>query len=630
MLSIHRKRIGAISTDVLLQFFRFESSDHNPSSKIVPSSKPKKRVVFNPDRFRQPETVPEETQNFPYVQPDPHEEHYRRRFYPADEKSKEGTELLAGWRKRGGEGNYGRSFRESRKTRDAFIARYGVEALNPIGKLRPLWETHDPGDLDDEKYFSEQEYIYEPLKPRLRKGKKNVILCTNTRTDVPRSMKALVKSLCRFSREGNHFLAAELIDEGADCSQFDKNSWSPLHYACDRGHFQMVNLFLMKAPDLDQQDPVCFFVRALLDQILFLVFQDGYSPLMVASRTGQFRVCQRLIQSRAHLELRDLDDRTAVILAALEGHHKVVTLLIDSGANINAADKDGWTALHWSCFIGKIETVNQLINVKANLSLKDKQGDTPLHIAAAGGFGDLCRALIKTRANHLIQNNVGWTPIHTAVYWAQCKCLKELILSNHDLEVKNAEQQTPEEMAKSLGYKHLLKELEKHKSDLEKHPLDEGTDELIPIEENAEALQVVTIKLGDRNFVTSKATLEVIYGSYFWMMLHPDIEPVYNKVNRPEFGPGPGPELKKINNMEYSIDRDPHLFSWILEFLRHLKYSNLKDLKFPDDKYELGMLIAEAKFYRLPQVLEILKSQRKSRQIKTFRNAIPDKHRQEV
>lgn len=50
----------------------------------------------------------------------------------------------------------------------------------------------------------------------------------------------------------------------------------------------MVNLFLMKSPDIDQQDP------------------DGYSPLMIAARNGKFRVCQRLIQSKAHLELRDL------------------------------------------------------------------------------------------------------------------------------------------------------------------------------------------------------------------------------------------------------------------------------------------------------------------------------------
>lgn len=39
------------------------------------------------------------------------------------------------------------------------------------------------------------------------------------------------------------------------------------------------------------------------------------------------------------------------------------------------------------------------------------------------------------------------------------------------------------------------------------------------------------------------------------------------------------------------------------------------------------MLIEEAKFYRLPNVIEILKTQRKTRQIKTFRNAIPEKRR---
>lgn len=170
MLLIRRRLIGGISTETVFHFCRFQSSNEDPSSEIIPITKPKKRVVFNPARFRQPEEVPEEPAKFPYLHNDPDEDYYRRRFYPGENQKNENSELLAGWRKKGGEGSYGRSFRESRKTRDAFIARYGVEALNPIGKLRPLWETHDPGDLDDEKYFSEKEYIYEPLKPRQRKG----------------------------------------------------------------------------------------------------------------------------------------------------------------------------------------------------------------------------------------------------------------------------------------------------------------------------------------------------------------------------------------------------------------------------------------------------------------------------
>ena len=69
-------------------------------------------------------------------------------------------------------------------------------------------------------------------------------------------MHQLVKSLCRFAREGNHFLAADLLDEGADCTKFDSSLWTPLHYACDRGRHAMVKLFLMKDPKIDILDYV--------------------------------------------------------------------------------------------------------------------------------------------------------------------------------------------------------------------------------------------------------------------------------------------------------------------------------------------------------------------------------------
>ena len=153
------------------------SSDAQPkkeSNKPVERqevAKKKKRVVFDAQRFRQPEDVAQHKPKFPYIHDDPDEDYYRRRFYPKlkeEEDPEDRAHGLGGWRQRGTEHNYGRSFRESSDTRDAFVARYGVEALRPAAKHRPFWETMDPGDLDDEKYFDEKEYIYTPIKPRPR------------------------------------------------------------------------------------------------------------------------------------------------------------------------------------------------------------------------------------------------------------------------------------------------------------------------------------------------------------------------------------------------------------------------------------------------------------------------------
>jgi len=87
-------------------------------------SEKKKVVVFDPSRFNQ---ISDKVDvKFPYVYSDPDEDHYRRRFYPSlkespIEDSSDGT--LAGWRRKGTEENFGRSFRENRMTRDEFVKR---------------------------------------------------------------------------------------------------------------------------------------------------------------------------------------------------------------------------------------------------------------------------------------------------------------------------------------------------------------------------------------------------------------------------------------------------------------------------------------------------------------------------
>ena len=158
--------------------FLSTTSDAQPKPKERKESvkglgvvKKKKRVVFDAKRFRQPEEVDKQPPKYPYLHEDPDEDYYRRRFYPKLKEEDDPADKahgLGGWRRRGTEKNYGRSFRESSDTRDEFISRYGVEALRPATKHRPFWETMDPGDLDDEKYFDEKEYIYTPIKPRPR------------------------------------------------------------------------------------------------------------------------------------------------------------------------------------------------------------------------------------------------------------------------------------------------------------------------------------------------------------------------------------------------------------------------------------------------------------------------------
>lgn len=146
--------------------------------------------------------------------------------------------------------------------------------------------------------------------------------------------------------------------------------------------------------------------------------------------------------------------------------------------------------------------------------------------------------------------------------------------------------------------------------------------------------------------MTSKETLECVYGGYFWMLFNPEKDPpVLNKLNHPEMGAGPGPECKKVTENEYEINRDPDTFHYILEFLRcyflflyiklncidrTVRYSPNRKIPLPDDKYELHGLWQDSKFYRLPALTEIIKVQRRIRQKKTYKNIVPEYHRRKM
>lgn len=189
----------------------------------------------------------------------------------------------------------------------------------------------------------------------------------------------------------------------------------------------------------------------------------------------------------------------------------------------------------------------------------------------------MCQWFVANGADRSVKNHEGWTPAHTAVYWAQGVCLSEVLKSKDDICAKNKQNETLKEMATRLGHKRVVPVIESCES-----IINEKGDLLPPSESvqgtnEALGLDIVNITVSGKTFVVSKRTLEVIHGSYFWMMLHPtESVPDDHKTSQPGFGLGPGKELKRLSNAEFILERDPNVFSQILSLLRGLKYSNLK------------------------------------------------------
>lgn len=66
-----------------------------------------------------------------------------------------------------------------------------------------------------------------------------------------------------------------------------------------------------------------------------------------------------------------------------------------------------------------------------------------------------------------------------------------------------------------------------------------------------------------------------------------------------------GAELKEVGKNEYILDRNPVNFESILDYVRQARYSRHRSVKLPEDKYLLADLLSEARFYRIPELVQV-------------------------
>ena len=100
--------------------------------------------------------------------------------------------------------------------------------------------------------------------------------------------------------------------------------------------------------------------------------KDGWTALMYASRHGQVKVVELLIEKGA--EVNPANARaTALMEASREGHVEVVKLLIEKGAEVNFANQYGRTSLMSASRHGRAKVVELLVEKGAEVNLANKR-----------------------------------------------------------------------------------------------------------------------------------------------------------------------------------------------------------------------------------------------------------------
>jgi len=185
---------------------------------------------------------------------------------------------------------------------------------------------------------------------------------------------------------------------------------SAVRIAAEKGHTEIVRLWVLAGADVNVQAPVGE------------VYQT-WTPLQSAAEKGHTEIVKLLIQAGADVSA---DGNAALMCAAKKGHEGAVRLLMQAGADIKAADSRSSTALHHATgpdfTEGRTEIVRLLIQAGADVNAADSAGSnvlpngiTPLHNAARRGITDVAKLLIKGGAIVNARDNSGRSPLQWAL-----------------------------------------------------------------------------------------------------------------------------------------------------------------------------------------------------------------------
>lgn len=138
----------------------------------------------------------------------------------------------------------------------------------------------------------------------------------------------------------------------------------------------------------------------------------GVPALMLALKLPTPAVAMALLaRPDIHIEVRNAQDESPLMLAALAGELEICQTLIERDADVN---KPGWAPLHYAATNSHITVIRLLLDHHAYIDAASPNGSTPLMMAAMYGNASAVKLLLESGADPSLKNDLGLTAIDFA------------------------------------------------------------------------------------------------------------------------------------------------------------------------------------------------------------------------